>query len=91
MIKPKSISWRDWLAARTIRFNSAIAALWTAVLPVVLAVDETDLAILGFSPKYTIIIIGVLSVAASLYNNRLRGKTDRPLKGRANVCKSDLL
>lgn len=91
MLKPRYIRWRDWLKSRTIRFNTTIAALSAAVMPVVLSIDESKLVALGFSSKTVVITAAVISVASSLYNNRLRRKTNHSLAGRADVPQEQIL
>lgn len=91
MIKPKNVSWRDWWASRTNRFNTMVIGFNTSVTPVLLSVDEADLNALGVSSKWVVIIMLGVNILAALNNQRLRGKTDTALSGRSEVLERDLL
>lgn len=79
------VSWKDWWASRTIRFNTYMAALWAALVPVLLALDESDLQALGLSQRGVVIVLAVLGALQNWQNNRLRKATTKPLEGRANA------
>jgi hypothetical protein len=79
----KSISWADWWASRTIRFNTAMAALFTASLPILIMVDEAQLVALGLSPKIIMIAMALIKIADNFANNKFRAITTKPLAGRA--------
>lgn len=74
---------KDWWASRTVRFNSYVAAAMTAMIPAVAVMDQADWATLGLEPKWALIAVLVIKALSAAKNVELRGKTNRPINGRA--------
>ena len=80
MSKP---TMRDRWASRTIRFNSFMTAVSIAIMPVVVTMSEAQWQQLGFDKKWALVAVLAVQVLSNMKNINLRGKTSRPLSGRA--------
>lgn len=80
MSKP---TMRDRWASRTIRFNTYIAGIAAAALPIALTMTEEQWQRLGLDPATALTAVLFVKVISSMKNMELRGKTDKPLAGRA--------
>lgn len=90
MIKPKDVSWKDWISSRTNRFNALFVSFNATVVPLLASLDETDLQALGFSERAIVISLIGINVLAGWWNTRLRAKTSTPLSGRSHVSNHEL-
>jgi hypothetical protein len=79
----EKVTWADWWASRTIKFNTLMASCVTAAVAVLTQIDEATLTAFGMTPKNVLIAMAVIKIADNLANNGLRGITTKPLAGRA--------
>jgi flagellar biosynthesis protein FliQ len=81
----RTVSWADWWASRTIKFNTMMGGLFAAAIPVITQIDETTLVALGLTPKNVLLTMAAVKVIDNVVNNKLRAITTKPLSERANV------
>lgn len=79
------ITWRDWWASRTIKFNNLMGVVWAAVLPVIVLWDEADWENVGLSKQMALIFVLIIQVLERIGNNELRKRTKTSLNVRADV------
>lgn len=80
-----NITWRDWWASRTIKFNLIMGAVWTAVLPSLVLLDETQWEEIGLTKQWALIAVIAVQGIERYVNNELRKRTTVPLNVRADV------
>lgn len=80
-----NITWRDWWASRTIKFNLIMGAVWTAVLPSLVLLDEAQWEQIGLTKQWALIAVILVQGIERYVNNELRKRTTVPLNVRADV------
>ncbi len=82
----RPLSWRDWWASRTIRFNAYMGALWAALTTAFMSISEAQLEALGLTEHQIILAMGVIGILQNWRNNYLRKVTTLPLDGRSSYA-----
>ena len=78
------LTWRDWWASRTIRFNAYFAAAYTAIVSA-FETGAVDASMLGLGDVWEGRLTFSMTILAILQNLRLRSKTTTPLHSRKDV------
>lgn len=79
------VSWRDWWASRTIKFNVLMGAVWTTVLPSLVLLDEAQWEQIGLTKQWALIAVIAVQGIERYVNNELRKRTKTSLHVRADV------